>query len=187
MTTPVSFTRRGFLAAAAAGTAAAWIASHARELEAVAALGESGDKWLVLTPAQAATLDAVTAQIIPTDDLPGAREAKVVRFIDRSFATVFKDDYPQLAPMLQQLADVTAQTVPGATDFAALPDAQQVQVLQAFEKAQKESFEAFRMMTVLGMCANPSYGGNFEKSGWKMVGFVDQFAWTPPFGWYDRG
>ena len=25
------------------------------------------------------------------------------------------------------------------------------------------------------------------KAGWKLVGFVDQHAWEPPFGHYDRG
>ena len=37
-----------------------------------------------------------------------------------------------------------------------------------------------------GMLANPEYGGNYNKSGWKMIGFVDQFSWSAPFGWYDQ-
>ena len=180
------FTRRGFLAAAIAGTATAWLAAHASELAAAAALGAGHDEWLVLTAEQAAILDAVTAQLIPTDDLPGAREAKVVRFIDRGFATYMKDDVGQLAPILAQLAEVTAQTVPRTTSFTALNDAQQMAVLQAFEKAHADSFNAIRAVTILGMLSNPSYGGNDGKSGWKMIGFEDRFAWTPPFGYYDR-
>ena len=38
---------------------------------------------------------------------------------------------------------------------------------------------------VLGLLALPSYGGNADKLGWKLVGFVDQHAWQPPFGHYD--
>ena len=30
------------------------------------------------------------------------------------------------------------------------------------------------------------YGGNANKSGWKLVGFDDKFSWAAPFGWYDR-
>jgi hypothetical protein len=40
---------------------------------------------------------------------------------------------------------------------------------------------------MMGMFSNPSYGGNHQKSGWKMIGFEDRFAWSPPFGYYDRG
>ena len=38
-------------------------------------------------PREAADVEAVAAQIIPTDDSPGAREAGVVYFIDRALAT----------------------------------------------------------------------------------------------------
>ena len=54
------------------------------------------------------------------------------------------------------------------------------------EDRTRTASAALRGLTMLGMFSNPSYGGNFEKSGWKMLGFVDQFAWTPPFGYYDR-
>jgi gluconate 2-dehydrogenase gamma chain len=35
------------------------------------------------------------------------------------------------------------------------------------------------------MLSNPEYGGNFNKMGWKLIGFDDRFSWAPPFGWYD--
>ena len=41
--------------------------------------------YRVLSQAQAATLEAVATQIIPTDDTPGAREARVVNFIDNAW------------------------------------------------------------------------------------------------------
>ena len=41
-------------------------------------------------------------------------------------------------------------------------------------------------LTLLGMFSAPMYGGNFQGSGWKMMGFADQHAFTPPFGYYDR-
>jgi hypothetical protein len=36
------------------------------------------------------------------------------------------------------------------------------------------------------MFASPSYGGNRNLVGWKLLGFDDRFAWQPPFGYYDR-
>jgi len=35
------------------------------------------------------------------------------------------------------------------------------------------------------MFSSPKYGGNFQGSGWKLMGFVDQHAFAPPFGYYD--
>src|SRR5262245_2477771 len=44
---------------------------------------------LFLTQAELADVDAIAAQIIPTDDTPGAREAGAALFIDRELATFF--------------------------------------------------------------------------------------------------
>ncbi len=181
-------TRRGFLAAVAAGTAVAWLSAHASELEAAGAIAaaDTGERWLALTAEQAAMLDAVTAQLVPTDDLPGAREAKVVRFIDRAVAGFMKDDGVEFMKALDELTQATAQRPPGGATFVSLSDADQVAVLTEFEKAHKDSFEGIRAFTILGMFADPSYGGNYRKAGWKMLGFEDRFFWTAPFGYYDR-
>ena len=41
------------------------------------------------------------------------------------------------------------------------------------------------MLTLLGMFTSPKYGGNFQGSGWKLMGFVDRHVFAPPFGYYD--
>ncbi len=46
------------------------------------------DEYLFFSDAERRTLDAATARIIPTDRDPGAREARVVRFIDRYLSGV---------------------------------------------------------------------------------------------------
>ncbi len=183
-------TRRGFLAALAAGTASAWLAAHATELHAAGALAaksSSADPWLVLTPDQVTVLDAVTSTLVPTDELPGAREAHVVRFFDQSLATFMKDEREQLGKMLTSLAEQTASYAPDAASFAALSEQDRIAVLEQFEQSDPENFQWIRMSTFTGMFSNPSYGGNFQKAGWKMIGFEDRFVWTPPFGYYDRG
>ena len=47
-----------------------------------AELGQA-EKSVFFTPEQALEVEEMAAQIIPTDETPGAREARVVAFIDR--------------------------------------------------------------------------------------------------------
>jgi hypothetical protein len=44
-----------------------------------------------------------------------------------------------------------------------------------------------RFLTIAGTFANPSWGGNRDKIGWRLLGFEDRFVWQPPFGDYDPG
>jgi hypothetical protein len=32
----------------------------------------------------------------------------------------------------------------------------------------------------------PTYGGNRDGVGWKLIGFEDRHTFQPPFGYYDR-
>ncbi len=86
------------------------------------------------------------------------------------------------------VAEINREVVkqfPDTKRFAALDAERQDQVLRAVEKAQ--GFGLFRFLTLAGMFANPSYGGNRERAGWKLLGFEDAGAFVPPFGYYDRG
>src|SRR6516162_6773056 len=84
--------RRAFLGASGGALAALWFGSDPMKLRAslahaVRAQRRQEDAFQVLTTEQAADVDAIAAQIVPTDDLPGAREAGVVYFVDHSLAT----------------------------------------------------------------------------------------------------
>jgi gluconate 2-dehydrogenase gamma chain len=198
--------RRGFLAAAGGTLAAAWVAADAEKL--LAAGRHAADtvrdlragipaKLLFLTPAQAADIDAASSQIIPSDDTPGAHEAGVVYFFDKSLATWAADQRPGFLAGLDELhrrAGAAGPTQAGATRSANVPQAatfarlsgdQQREVLTAMEKDKHPFFFMLRGATVTGMFANPEYGGNADKAGWKLIGFDDRFSWAPPFGWYD--
>ena len=61
--------------------------AQAMERRMPAAQADGDAKLSFLSAAEAADIEAVAAQIIPTDDSPGAREAGVVYFIDRALAT----------------------------------------------------------------------------------------------------
>jgi gluconate 2-dehydrogenase gamma chain len=184
--------RRTFLAGVGGSIAAAWLAAETHDLLAAgthaAAAGARQPRapFQVLTPDQAEDIEAFTAQIIPTDETPGAREAHVVYFVDRALAT-FADDYrPDFKKGVADLRARSKRLSRGAKSFAALTSAQQIVVMTAMEKDKSSFFEAMRWATIAGTLSNPEYGGNSGKLGWKMIGFDDRFSWGPPFGWYDR-
>lgn len=182
--------RRTFLATTGGTLAAAWITADAADLLATGQHAASVSRqspppaFEFLTAADAADLEAATSQIIPSDDTPGAREAHVVYFVDRSLATWRKDQRADFSKGIKELRSRARKSF-GAASFAALTEEQRHNVIAALEKSKHPFFGLLRGATIVGMLANPEYGGNFNKTGWKMIGFVDQFSWAPPFGWYD--
>jgi gluconate 2-dehydrogenase gamma chain len=72
---------------------------------------------------------------------------------------------------------------PGSTSVAALMSDQQIQLIKAIETT--EFFELLRTHTMYGFLGNPSYGGNRDRVGWKLIGFEDRMAFQHPFGYYD--
>src|SRR3954464_12262391 len=103
--------RRAFLIRSVSGLGAAWVASNyagileAEEFVQKAATSGQPMKLAFFTPAQALEVEAMAAQIIPTDETPGAREARVINFIDRALVTFEKDEQ---ATYVQGLKDLTA-------------------------------------------------------------------------------
>jgi gluconate 2-dehydrogenase gamma chain len=140
--------------------------------------------YQLLVAADVADLDALTAQIIPTDDTPGAREAGVIYFIDRALGTFMSQlagDYRAQLAVFQ--AGVRRQH-PDAASFAALTAEQQIAFLKTVDRTP--FFETTRLLTLLGMFTLPVYGGNRDGIGWKLIGFEDAHVFQPPFGYYDR-
>jgi gluconate 2-dehydrogenase gamma chain len=179
--------RRAFLENAGGGAATAFFGASLVDLRragAFAAAASAQQPWEFFTAEQARLLDAVSAQIVPTDDTPGAREAHVVRFADHALATFLTDRRSQVTNALKAF-DQFARQGAGKT-FEDRDVADQVSVLQAFEKKDGNSFGTLRQITMAGMFSHPAHGGNFDKVGWKLIGYEDRYSWTPPFGFYDR-
>ena len=184
--------RRHFVIESCAGISSAWLLTNLPEILAAqdhahrAAQSPDSAKLDFFTPEQAAEVEAISAQIIPTDSTPGAREARVVYFIDRALATFAADDRPAFLKGLRDLqSKVKKQFKKSNVErFSALTSGQQIKVLKSIEKST--FFELVRTMTIYGMFANPTYGGNHDEIGWKLIGFESQFAFDPPFGFYDR-
>ena len=183
-------TRRMFLGQAGASLGLLWLGSLTPDLLAQAhehaqSAGQSGTKsYRFFTPQQAADFDAFSAQIIPTDDTPGAREANVVHFTDYLLSTIDRDQQTPVNDAFKTLQEQVAKTVPGATSFAAIGPAQQIAVMKAMEKTP--GFGILRGFTLTGFFCDPSLGGgNKDQVGWKLIGFQDDFLYKPPFGYYD--
>jgi hypothetical protein len=178
--------RRNFLAIAGTGVASVWLTASVADLLAAGRHAATAQGFEVLSAADAADVDAVAAQIIPSDGTPGAREARVVYFIDKAMATWAKPQREPLDKGLKELRARAAKAQPGATSFAALPDDKQIAVIASLEKDKHQFFGFMIQATMSGMLASPEYGGNYGKAGWKWIGFDDKFSWAAPFGWYDR-
>jgi hypothetical protein len=187
MTTKKS--RRTFLTDSAAGVGSVWLAANwpaILEAEAYAqraATAEQPVAFAFFTDAQAADVDAMTSQIFPTTDTPGAHEAHIVNFIDRALVTFARDRRPVYIQGLKDLQAKTKELFPSAAKFSSLTSAQQIQLLTAIEKTP--FFLAVREHTLTGMFASPRHGGNFNKVGWKLIGFEDTLNFKAPFGYYD--
>jgi hypothetical protein len=182
--------RRRFLTHAAGGATALlglrWNDVLAAARSAAEAAAQSPPApFKLLTAAQAADLGAMAARIIPTDATPGAREARVVHFMDAWFGGVGKDDWPVVSRGLAAIRREARGRAPRGTSFAALGQRDQIAALESLERKSPAFFEAVRQATILGMFADPRRGGNAAKAGWKVLGFEDRFTWAPPFGDYD--
>jgi gluconate 2-dehydrogenase gamma chain len=136
-----------------------------------------------LDPAMAAEIDAVVSQIVPSTDGPGAHEAGVVYFIDRALSTFDADLRESYRQGMAQVQHKRQEMFPHSPSIAALASDQQIQLLHAIEKT--DFFELLRTHTLYGFLGNPSYGGNRDGVGWKLIGFEDRHVFQPPFGYYD--
>lgn len=134
--------------------------------------------------AQAADVDAIASRIIPTDDSPGAHEAGVVYFIDRTLMTFAKEQVPLFDGGLQSLSQSVKKAHGADATFAKLTAEQQDMLLKEIERT--DFFGAMRFATVSGFLSLPKYGGNKDYIGWTYIGQEHGFEHKPPFGWYDR-
>ena len=202
-----SVSRRRFLARGAGGLSAAWVstqwpallaaATHARQ----AAQSAAPVKLGFFATEEAKEIDAITSRIIPSDETPGAHEAGVVYFIDRSLTTFGVDDQETYRQGLPELQARVAQMFPGTSKFSALTPGQQDEVLHSLDEQSPHGrqrrfrrnpgaqsfFETLRQHTIQGFLIDPDYGGNRDGTGWKVIGRDREHMFQPPFGYYDKG
>lgn len=184
--------RRQFLAAIGNLASAGWITMNWPQIAAAAehaghAAADTTAPPTTLTTlsaAEAAEIDAIANQIVPGGATPGARDARVIYFIDNALGSFFAAQLPSFRQGLADFKSAYATRHGADRPFSAAPEAQQIAWLREIEETP--FFTAVRRLTVLGLIAWPKYGGNHDNLGWKLIGFVDGHYWEPPFGYYDR-
>jgi gluconate 2-dehydrogenase gamma chain len=188
---------------------------------------ESDDR-LFFDDHQWATVEAATSRIIPTDHHPGAREAGVVRFIDRylsgttfiyasargdGFLAIDGKDAEVWATRISEHQDLYVTGVRQLdaasrhrfdADFVQLDEDQQDEILVEVSDAPPPGefslgeasgggsstapaanapvqgpggdegltfFQALVLHSRQGFYADPVYGGNLDRIGWRVIGF----------------
>ena len=179
--------RREFLSSTGKLAGGGWLALNAPLLLAAAQAAEeqmaAGEAWVSLTIEEATVLSAVVDQVIPPDDLPGAAEAGVVYFIDQALGGFKSDSRELFRTGVLELEKLAQTRFPGVEGFAVLSFEQQTRILETIDTTP--FFNQVIFLTHCGMFANPSWGGNRDQAGWKLLGFDSRHAWQPPFGYYD--
>ena len=183
------FARRSFLRLMGGTLGASCLALNWSEVataaqQAVARGASTPRSTEFLTATEAADVEAICAQIIPTDSTAGAREAGVVFFIDRALGSFYTSQAEAFRSGLRQFQSAVREWRPQVGSFSALPSEQQIEFLRTVEHTS--FFESVRLLTVIGMFSMPAYGGNRDGVGWRLLGFEDKHIFEPPFGYYDR-
>jgi hypothetical protein len=156
--------RRTALRALAAGAAAAWVdslsalaAQHAHSPAAQAAI--AAQEWTprVLNPRQNETVTTLTELIIPQTETPGAKAARVNRFIDAVLQQAKPADRDSFFRGLTWMDERSRTQF--RTDFVAATPAQQTELLTTLSKSDGEAaelragvqfFRAIKSMTIDG-------------------------------------
>jgi gluconate 2-dehydrogenase gamma chain len=145
---------------------------------------DQGAAFEVLSAREAREFEAIAARILPTTDTPGAREAGVIWFMDKSFGSIMSDRLEFALGGLAEFQSGIPAAFPGAKRFSDLDEAEQDRYLESQE--QTGFFGFVRFMTIAGFFGMSSYGGNRDNVGWKLLGLDGHsHAWQAPFGYYD--
>src|SRR5678815_5471086 len=137
-----------------------------------------GQALETLTAAEAETLEAITARLIPSDaNGPGALEAQAARYIDRALGGALASSHDAYRSGLAAV-DAYARAAKGQP-FATLSAADQDAVLRDMEANVASGFvpdastffALVRAHTIQGTFCDPYYGGNAGFVGWDLIGY----------------
>jgi len=151
----------------------------ARSLARAQGLSAVANAPVSLTSAEAETLRAIIARIIPADENgPGALEARADRYIDRALAGALTNQRSTYAAGLAAV-DAYAQSAKGSV-FAKLSTSDQDLILTEIQSDRATGFAAggsgqffnlVRTHTIQGTFSDPFYGGNENFIGWDLIGY----------------
>jgi gluconate 2-dehydrogenase gamma chain len=130
---------------------------------------------LTFTNEEFAVLTALVDRVLPKDEDPGAVEANVPEYIDHALQQQqlrkMKDDFTGGVEAINRRCTKIYKV-----GFAQATPVQQDAVLTSFKESPPDSgefkwYEILIALTMEGFLGDPSYGGNKDQAGWKLVGF----------------
>ena len=133
---------------------------------------------LTLNPHEAATATALFERLFPADDQsPGATEIGVVNYVDRALASAYREHEESYRLGLAALGRCARER--HGVDFVDCEASQQDALLSDLEQGELPDFHAppqqvffalLRAHLQEGLFADPIYGGNRDKLGWRALG-----------------
>ncbi len=160
------------------------------------------NEWHFFTPEEARFVEAAVDRLIPGEpNSPGALESGSANFIDMQLAGPFgqgdrlflggphKPGTPQQGYQLGlNPAELYRSSIAwlrrNRMDVSAVPANQRDALLTRLERGEVQMdgvssaifFETLLTNTIEGFFADPSYGGNRDMAGWRLVGFPGAYA-----------
>jgi gluconate 2-dehydrogenase gamma chain len=135
--------------------------------------------WHFFTPDEALVVEAISEQIIPADQDPGAKQAGVVYFIDRQLVGPYQRFQAKYRNGLRSLAATCQRQY--QKSFEALAWDDQTKLLRSLEAGRvpkelwkdpsaAEFFGLLRDHSMQGFYGSPRHGGNRGYASYKMLG-----------------
>ena len=166
-----SYSRRSFIKSTLAGASGIFLLANCGNLKI--------SNWNFFTEEEAAAIEAMFEQIIPTDKDPGAKEANVINFIDKQLVSHYSRHQHIYRTGIAGLQE-TSQIMFGKT-FEKLKWAEQYEIMLALEsnKAKGETwvklssskfFNLVKDHTMQGFYGSPRHGGNKDYVSYRMLG-----------------
>lgn len=141
---------------------------------------EARETLETLTAAEADTLEAMCARLIPTDaNGPGAKEARAARYIDRALGGALAGQREAYRTGLSAL-DRYARASRGKAFHELSPTDQDSALIDVesgsatpgiFAGSSVTFFNLVRTHTLQGTFGDPFYGGNADFVGWDLIGY----------------
>ena len=129
-------------------------------------------KPIFLTPAELLTATAACERILPRDEDPGAIDLGVPNYIDRALAAEPVRFGERFRKGLHALDEESRRRAGKA--FHQASAATQDNIIDDWQEGEGEQAGFVKLLTQLtleGAFGDPSYGGNRDGRGWRLIGF----------------
>jgi gluconate 2-dehydrogenase gamma chain len=148
------------------------------EIPATDAAAQARGPLETLSAAEADTLEAIVARLIPSDSNgPGAAEARAAYYIDRALGGALASSRQMYAAGLAAIEQYARKSKDASfvhlspVDQDAVLGDLESNVATGFTPNSEIFFELVRTHTIQGMFCDPYYGGNANFCGWDLLGY----------------